>query len=227
MAAFRAYWSAGHPAVPGAALAYTSGRVEVDQEPSEPRNGGSCTWSSEPGRRENDPINCVNWYTAQAFCAWRGGRLPTEAQWEYTARGTDGRVYPWGNQAPDATRVNLCGQECNLSNQIPDWNDGFAEVAPVEHLPAGASPFGVLGMAGNVWEWVADGYASYSGSSGAGVARDPVVVDGTERVLRGGSWNGYVPSWARAAFRFGVVPRFVYGIGGFRCSRDTSTSTLP
>jgi formylglycine-generating enzyme required for sulfatase activity len=105
-------------------------------------------WCADAEEHAEHPRNCVSWQQASAYCAWRGARLPTDAEWEYAARGTDGRLFPWGNEPPDDTRAR--------------WNNAFTESerwsrmrsSPVGSYPAGASPFGVLDMAGNVSEWV-------------------------------------------------------------------------
>jgi formylglycine-generating enzyme required for sulfatase activity len=103
-------------------------------------------WSADKGH-ERHPAVEVTWAGARDFCAWRGKRLPTEAEWEKAARGADGRRYPWGNQAPDPTRAKFSGR--------------FNETAPVDAFAAGASPYGALGMAGNAWEWVSSQYQPY------------------------------------------------------------------
>lgn len=109
--------------------------------------------SATPGRYiarpglENYPANNISWFGAEAYCEWKGKRLPTEAEWEKAARGKDKRMYPWGNSDPDNTKAAF--------NQ--KWEDkGFQVMAPVDSLANGASYYGALNMAGNVWEWVSD-----------------------------------------------------------------------
>jgi formylglycine-generating enzyme required for sulfatase activity len=164
-----------------------------------------CNWGL--AGRENHPVNCVDWNQSDAYCRWRGASLPTEAQWEYSTRGTDGRTYPWGDTPPDA---QLC------------WSASVerAGTCPVRSFPAGDSPFGLADMAGNAWEWTADFWGAYDTSGSLSV--DPTgAATGTSRVSRGGSWSHTSGSLINASHRNNDFARpgtsdFMYG---FRCAR--------
>lgn len=143
-------------------------------------DAGACTAPHPDNRdwrdaaRANYPITYVDWNQANAYATWVGGRLPTEAEWEKAAHGTEGRDFPWGDEVTDDQRLN--------------FNSPQGPVA-VGSYPAGASPYGALDMAGNVEEWVADWYASdYYSQSPADNPTGP--ADGRFRVVRGGSYNG-------------------------------------
>ena len=176
--------------------------------------------------RGTHPINCIDWELASTFCKAGGGRLPTEAEWEFATRGSDGRKYPWGDEPPtDGSRLNACGKEClawgKKNNEdvaaMYAADDGFQTTAPAGSFPKGASPFGLQDVVGNVWEWASDWYAPYTPGSQSDPAGAPT---GTERVLRGGAWNGSDPSWVRPTYRFKSQPGLrSHGIG-FRCARD-------
>ena len=159
--------------------------VEAKCDP--PAENNSLTRDAYYGTAEfaNYPVIFVDWEMAKAYCEWAGRQLPTEAQWEKAARGEDERVYPWGNSAPDPSRAN--------------WNDIVGDTTAVGAYPDGASPFGALDMAGNVWEWTSDFFDGQS-----------------THVLRGGSWN-LDDNSVRATFRGTHPSEPNLGIG-FRCA---------
>ena len=188
------------------------------------------TWTDPHG-----PVTGVSWHQARTYCRWVSGRLPTEAEWEKAARGADGRRFPWGNDPPTRERA-VYGLRMNVG-----------QPEPVGSHPSGASPFGALDMAGNVWEWtesVYDPYAyrypdtvptcetalaayadlrhlnrwAFTGAMG--------IPDACQRVLRGGAWN-YWPSGLRASNRVHHEPDGRYPVSGFRCADDAVGDAPP
>jgi formylglycine-generating enzyme required for sulfatase activity len=160
-------------------------------------------------QHERKPIIGMDWNDAQAYCAWAGKRLPTEAEWEKAARGTDQSLYPWGNEPSSEQRKSF---------YFEGLYEGLTNVGSVE---GGKSPYGSYDMAGSVWEWTADWYdESYYGKSPKGNPQGP--SSGKERVLRGGSCN-FMPCDGRSAFRFRYPPTS-WHMGsitiGFRCAQD-------
>jgi formylglycine-generating enzyme required for sulfatase activity len=162
-------------------------------------NAPSCDWDCS---QSTFPAGCLNWADAKAYCTFVGGHLPTEAEWELAARGTDGRVYPWGNDAPTCDLVNM---------------DGCGEKAQaVGSHPSGASPFGAVDMAGNVVEMVADYYAAdYYATSPATNPTGP--ASGAHFVGRGGGYKSEAV-WQRTSARDTYDADDTSTSLGFRCA---------
>jgi formylglycine-generating enzyme required for sulfatase activity len=178
-------------------------------EPADVEKRGSLCTAVDPAKAHH-PITCVDQAQAMAYCAFVSKRLPTEAEWEYAARGPDEREYPWGNDAASCERANVArnpGQGCGRPK-------GTQEVGL---LTAGASPFGALDLAGNAWEWVADGWDPNAYSKGA--QTDPrVAASGEKAVLRGGSWD-FAAVTAKSTFRLPFDRTAGDLATGFRCAR--------
>jgi serine/threonine-protein kinase len=173
-----------------------------------PENKSSTTRSSYYGNSEFDdfPVIYITWDMANTYCNWRGAHLPTEAQWEKAARGTDGRTYPWGE---------------NIDETFANYNFSMGDTTAVGSYESGKSPYGVYDMSGNVWEWVADWYSeSYYMDSPLNNPMGPDV--GTYRVLRGGSWLND-ENVVRAANRgWNQLEYFDHTDFGFRCASDSA-----
>ena len=160
-------------------------------------------WQADLGF-ENHPVVEVSWFGAVAYCQWSGKRLATEAEWEKSARGTDGRRFPWGNEPPDRTRAHFGS----------GWND----FRPVGSFPKGASPYGVLDLAGNGWEWVSSAYLPYPYNTADG--REDLKRE-LVRVTRGGGQDSAAEELT-TTHRGGHVSRNFHSGHhniGFRCAR--------
>jgi formylglycine-generating enzyme required for sulfatase activity len=199
-----------------------AGETEAEHEKAVDAYAELCNFGRED--RANHPINCVPWALADAYCTGKKKRLPTEAEWEFAARGSDGRQFPWGDEPGDATRMNACGAECNrweaahglkLTPRMYQGDDGFFGTAPVGSFPKGKTKYGANDFVGNVWEWTADLFDTYKPDE---VVNPKGARAGERRAMRGGGFNGGVALWLNPAFRYHQLETASAPALGFRCA---------
>ena len=191
----------------------TGHRLALDEtcETDKCREGNLWNGASFPPRIKRQPVTQVSWHDADAYCRWRGKRLPSEAEWEKAARGPSGNLYPWGSGSPK-----------NRATYGRKWHGVFT-MTDVGAYSQGASLYGVFDMAGNVWEWVDDWYdLKYYNWKRKKNPRGP--IEGEFKVVRGGSWVNY-PDTLRSSFRRWSEAEVRYNDTGFRCARHDNYET--
>ena len=222
VARFREYWHAGMPS-PVGNVATPGGSISGPFVPREPRameSDPQCNWTRTSGARDEHPVNCVDWATAMAFCVWDGGRLATETEWEWMARGvavgglSAGRGFTWGDTDPSGSASSPCDHA--------QWNFCAGDDGAVTRRVGSFAPTGGLfDLAGNLWEWVGDRFRFYPDSTcwGGAARTDPLcdVASEPTRVGRGGSWDAWQLFQIRASVRAQIEPERQGNSVGFRC----------
>ncbi|MBM4360330.1 MAG: SUMF1/EgtB/PvdO family nonheme iron enzyme [Deltaproteobacteria bacterium] len=224
-ASFAACVKAGACKEPGTKTSFPKADGQSDAEHAKMLEATSefCNFNA-PGR-DDHPINCVDWYGADAYCTSKGFRLPTEAEWELAARGTDGRKYPWGDDSGNHAYMNAAGTEWrawHAAKGLPlpaglmyEKDDGFVGTAPVGRFPRAQTQSGQLDMIGNVWEWTRDWYALYSSEAQTN-PKGPGAGD--RKAIRGGGFNGEFATWVNPAARYHQLATAKVHAVGFRCA---------
>ncbi|MGI9276411.1 MAG: formylglycine-generating enzyme family protein [Endozoicomonas sp.] len=175
---------------------------------------GGCNWKQPDS--DNLPVNCISWKQAKEYCEWEGRRLPTEAEWEKTARGTDNRIYPWGEEEPSCKRA-IMNQKTDETTMGPGCGAGTTQA--VDSRPEGQSPDGVMDMVGNVWEWVSDWYGKFYYSTSTDTdPKGPII--GQKRSIRGGDWLAKKSYELNAIVRSNYDPLSSGYVVGFRCAKS-------
>ncbi|HNS96802.1 MAG TPA: bifunctional serine/threonine-protein kinase/formylglycine-generating enzyme family protein [Polyangiaceae bacterium] len=178
-----------------------------------------CNWG-KPGRDQH-PMNCVDWHQAQAYCAWVHKRLPSEQEWEYATKGgEEQRMHAWGDDKPDADRLNACDLDCGQQAASVGWkwkpiyerSDGWPGTSPVGSFPNGQGRWGHLDLAGNVWEWTSSPFCPYGDRRNEACSK-------TNMVARGGGWASRYPGIFRGSFRSKYPREYRAADVGFRCAR--------
>lgn len=199
----------------------TAGTSDAEHEKKRAAYAELCNFGRPD--RGNHPMNCVNWSLAEEYCAFRKKRLPTEAEWEFAARGSDGRKFPWGDVSGTAEHMNAGGLEFTRwetkhaiaqSARLYEVDDGFEGTAPVGSFPKGKTKYGADDFVGNVWEWTADWFETYKPDE---VVNPKGAAVGDRKAIRGGGFNGGVMQWLNPAFRYHQVPDATTPVIGFRC----------
>lgn len=202
----------------------TTGSTDEEHEKKRVAYAELCNFGKPD--RDKHPINCVNWSMANSYCTFRKKRLPTEAEWEFAARGSDGRKFPWGDEPETTGRMNAGGAEFTrwekkhgipISPRLYDTDDGFEGTAPVGSFPKGQTRFGADDFIGNVWEWTSDWFETYKPEE---VINPKGAPTGDRKAIRGGAFNGGNILWLNPAFRFHQVPDATTPVIGFRCAMN-------
>ncbi|MEJ7727886.1 MAG: bifunctional serine/threonine-protein kinase/formylglycine-generating enzyme family protein [Polyangiaceae bacterium] len=226
VAAYRGCTDFGECKRPDAAPDYpkSEGTSDAQHQINKSKLAEQCNFGKDG--RDQHPINCVSWSAADNYCRIQKKRLPTEAEWEFSARGSDGRRFPWGDQPGDMSFMNACGKECNAweekaglapSQTMFDGDDGWPGTAPVGSYPNGKTRFGTVDVVGNVWEWTADWFEVYKPGE---VVNPKGAKAGERKAIRGGGYNGGQVTWLDPAFRYHQLATATTPAIGFRCAAD-------